>query len=233
MVDYAIVGGNNYTIVDLGDPDPLTEFPEIYGNLNFSYVVTLTQPNALKYLGITVNSKPAWVSAANITNSNNSIFISRDPNYTIFPDESYTVTKYDDQGWLGNTETSNISVGDYTAANNKTDYVLSAWNTPSQEEVEGTFSFTLSYEDTDTPGTEDTVNPSYTQNFVWNVQTALPGFINNLDETMPSTNNTILEEYANTDAPFDTSNTFTSTTELKDLLANTGIDFSELDNVRP
>ena len=38
MVDYAIVGGNNYNIVDLGDPDPLSEFPEIYGNENFSYV---------------------------------------------------------------------------------------------------------------------------------------------------------------------------------------------------
>jgi hypothetical protein len=233
MVDYAIVGGNNYNIVDLGDPDPLSEFPEIYGNENFSYVVTLTEPSALKYLGVTVNSKPAWVNAANITNSNNSIFISRDPGYTIFPDESYTVVDYDDQGWLGNTETSNIPINEYTQANNKTDYVLSAWNTPSQEEVEGTFSFTLSYEDTGSPGTVDTVNPVYTQNFVWSVQTALPGFINNLNQTMPQTSNTVLEEYgANTSAPFETSNTFTSTTELKDLLANTGIDPTALDEVR-
>jgi|GEM_PF-3342903 len=231
MVDYAIVGGNNYTIVDLGDPDPLTEFPEIYGNLNFSYVVTLTQPNASTYLGVTINSKPNWVTATAI--SNNQIWIVKDSTYTIFPDESYTLIDYDDQGWLGNTETTNISIGEYTTTPNKTDYILSAWNTPSQEEVEGTFSFTLSYEDTENPGTEDTVGASYTQNFVWNIQTALPGFINNLDETMPPTDNTVLEEYANTDAPFDTSNTFTSTTELKDLLANTGIDFSELDNVRP
>ena len=231
MVDYAIVGGNNYTIVDLGDPDPLTEFPEIYGNLNFSYVITLTQPDATAYLGVTIDNKPNWVTATAI--SNNQIWIVKDPSYTIFPNESYTLVDYDEQGWLGSTETTTVSIGDFAAIPNKTDYTLSAWNTPTQEEVEGSYTFTLSYEYNDGTVQETDVTQSYSQNYVWNVQTALPGFINNLDEAMPPTDNTVLEEYANTDAPFDTSNTFTSTTDLKDLLANTGIDFTELDNVRP
>jgi hypothetical protein len=230
MVDYVIAGGNNYTVVDLGDPDPLTEFPEIFGNENFSYVVSFTQPDATDYLGITVNSKPDWVSATAV--SNNQIWITRDPAYTIFPGEAYVLTQYP-TGYESETVTT-VTPGEWELLPNKEDYILNSWTTPSQEEVSGSYSFTLSYEylDEGSPTTAS-VGPNYTQNYVWNVQNALPGFINSLDQSMPPTDDALLNEYANTDAPFDTSNTFTSTTELKDLLANTGIDPTELDNARP
>ncbi len=230
MVDYVIAGGNNYTVVDLGDPDPLTEFPEIFGNQDFSYVVSFTQTDATDYLGITVDSKPDWVSATAI--SNNEVWITRDPAYTIFPGEAYIVTQYP-TGYESETVTS-LTPSEFSALPNKTDYILSSWTTPSPEEVSGSYSFTLSYEylDDGSP-TTTSVGSTYSQNYVWNVENALPDFINSLDESMPPTDDALLNEYANTNAPIDTSNTFTSTSDLKDFLANTGIDPTELDNTRP
>lgn len=184
-ISYSISDTINYDTVGIGFTDPLTNFPAIYGNVNFEYTVTFSPNIDDEITNISVLSSPAYTNE--IVLSANSVRIIKNLNEIIHPNEQYSFAEFTESD---SDFSKNITV---LQPNNTDQATLNLsvfrWDTPSQRVVTSSYTFGISFINTTNitdivTGVTETVTESrtetmtYTQDLVWS-QT--PGLINLID----------------------------------------------------
>lgn len=157
-VSYSVSNTVNYEEVGIGVEDPLTSFPAIYGNLAFGYTVTFSQSLGA-ITNVAVTSFPA-AAPATVLNTN-SIRIERDPLVELFSDERYnfvTILPTSEKQFESHPPTQVNLAGTETSVYD--------WNTPSVREVVGTYTFVITYFDTQN-NINNNATVTYTQKLVW------------------------------------------------------------------
>jgi len=159
-VSYSISNTVNFDEVGIGTTDPLLEFPSIYGNAAFGYTVTFSHTGG-PVTNVNLTLGPSYTSTSSI--SSDTIRITRNTSETIFPDEQYRFAKFDNDF---NKTIETYLPGDVDQADSNTS--IFAWETPSDTEVTGTYTFNISYTDMVT-NTQMTESKSYTHTLVWSL----------------------------------------------------------------
>ena len=200
-INYDVIANNDsYVPVGLGDPDPLVEFPPIYGNQNFSFTVRLDidpEPNQIVYTGMSVDDKPTFVNATII--SNNEVTLTKTTESILF-DEDYTFLKWSDD-YSSNTEFT-YTLDEYENLSNTDNLNLISWNTPAIETVFDSFTFTVNYEYDD--GGIPTASSSVitlNQEYQWDGTQGLSTIDSIIEDTSDTPDETTINSYLD-DADF-------------------------------
>lgn len=184
-ISYSISDTINYDTVGIGFTDPLTNFPAIYGNVNFEYTVTFLPNIDDEITNISVLSSPAYTNE--IVLSANSVRIIKNLNEIIHPNEQYSFAEFAESDSDFSKNITVLQPNNTDQAN--LDSSVFRWDTPSQRVVTSSYTFGVSFINTTNitdivTGITETVTETraevvtYTQDLVWS-QT--PGLINLID----------------------------------------------------
>jgi len=167
-ISYSISNTINYDPVGIGIEDPLTEFPTIYGNVNFGYTVTFTETTGYEIANTIIVSSPEYTNEELVILTNNSIRITKDTNQSIYPNEYYSFAEFD----TNFSKTIVVLQSDEIDQANSNSSVFN-WNVPSQQVVNGSYTFEITFINTGVvPNITETVTQTYTQDLVWSL---IPG----------------------------------------------------------
>jgi hypothetical protein len=158
-ISYSISNTTNYLPVDLGPPlDPESEFPAIYGNINFGYTVTFTKTDAA-ITGIAASDNTGVTDVSVL--SANSIRIERSQTVNVFPNEFFKFVEFDSNS---QKIIETFEPQETDQAGPETSVFL--WNTPPQKIINTSYNVVITYIDliTQLPSQETKV---YTKELRW------------------------------------------------------------------
>ena len=156
-ISYSVSNEINYNLVGIGALDPLVSFPSIYGNYDFGYTVTFSSPYTIT--DVSILSSPLYTTETVL--SSNSVRIVKNNDNQLFDNELYIFSKFDEE--------YNKSIETYLPNQvNNADLNTSVfkWETPTQQLITSTYSFGISYINSDTFLTETEVK-TYSQDLIW------------------------------------------------------------------
>lgn len=156
-ISYSIASTVNYETVGLGAEDPDEVFPAIYGNLEFGYTVTFSSSLG-QITSTNITSSPSYTDETVL--SQNSVRIEKNSS-VVFPGEDYDFAIFDQEF---NKSVETYIPGETDLAGPESS--IFAWNTPSQEIVQGNYVFQIDYIDSST-SLEETVNKTFSQTLRW------------------------------------------------------------------
>jgi hypothetical protein len=164
-VTYTLQNTNSeYEVVGLGTPDPLTTLEGIYGNRDWSFDLVFsgsddTTGDSISIISI-VTTTPEYVLETNTTDT---VTLYRNPASLVFPGEQYRFVNFNSQEEFTFTDLTSLPEG----------LSVIGWDTPAQEEITGSYTFTITY---DIPAqfiTNQTTIVTLSQDFIWDFA---PGF---------------------------------------------------------
>lgn len=136
-ISYAISNEVNFVEVGLGVIDPLTTLPDIYGNADWSFDLSFSGADETTGDPIVITdilaTVPGYVSTQYPTP--NVVRLSKAAGKSVFPGEQYRLVRFETQENFVYEDVSDIEEG----------LSVVGWDTPSQEEVNPTYSFLISY----------------------------------------------------------------------------------------
>jgi hypothetical protein len=157
-ISYSTSNAINYFLVNIGSVDTETQFPAIYGNINFGYTVTFTKANAaITNISATDNTGRTDVSVL----STNSIRIQRSQTVNVFPNEFFRFVEFDEntQKIIETFEPQNTDqAGPETS--------LFLWNTPPQKIINTSYTINVTFIDSETQQ-EMQETKTYTKELHW------------------------------------------------------------------
>lgn len=156
-ISYSITDTINYEEVGLGVEDPTLVFPAIYGNFDFGYTVTFSSDEG-EITNTSIISSPLYTDETEL--SANAIRIEKNSNQ-VFPNETYDFAFFD-ESFSKTVETYNPGSTDLAGA----DASVFAWNTPTQESVNGQYVFEITFINTVTL-LEETTTETFSQTLQW------------------------------------------------------------------
>lgn len=164
-ISYTLQNTNSeYEVVDLGFPDPLTTLESIYGNRNWSFDLSFSGVDDATGDPISITSvstaKPDYVLE---TSALNVVSLYKNPALLVFPGEQYRFVKFSTQEEFVYEDLSSLPEG----------LSIIGWDTPSQEEITGSYTFTISYDIPAQSITNQTATLFLNQDFIWDFA---PGF---------------------------------------------------------
>lgn len=139
--------------------DPLSTLPGIYGNVEWSFDLTFSGTSGENQDPILIDSivasVPEYVSVS--YPSSDVVRMSKATGENIFPGEKYRFVRFETQELFEYEDVSSIEDG----------LSVIGWDTPSQEEVNPTYSFLISYTVPQTQSSGETTF-SLSQTLYWN-----------------------------------------------------------------
>lgn len=157
-VNYSVSDTSNYELVGIGSINPLTEFPSIYGNLDFGYTVTFTNTGG-PVTGVDYTSVPPYISIQLI--QPNQVRITRKTAVPVFTDEEYDFSRFDSNF---NKTIETYLPGEVDSADSETSVV--AWQVPPVRQITGSYTFLVQYTNINT-SLPDSEFATFSQTFVW------------------------------------------------------------------
>ena len=166
MGSYSITDTTNYELTGIGH-DSEVEFPIIYGNFNFGYTVNFIAPTGFVVTGVSVVSSPEYTTET--ANSASSVRIEKNDIVEIFPNEEYDFVRFDYNPQIKYTSTLIPQKVDESLVDDS----VYQWKTPENEEITGTYVFSVTYLETATMAVSTEIE-TYTQTLMWS---QFPGLI--------------------------------------------------------
>ncbi len=141
-LSYSISNTVNYLPVGIGFTDPETQFPAIYGNIDFEYTVTFTKAGTtITNITATDNTGRTDVSVL----STNSIRIVRSQTVNLFPNEFFKFVEFDSDS---QKIIETFEPQDTDQAGPETSIFV--WNTPPQKIINTSYTITITFIDLET-----------------------------------------------------------------------------------
>lgn len=166
-ISYTLENTNEvYEVVDLGFPDPLTTLEAIYGNRDWSFDLVFSgtdntngTDDPISITSISTVS-PDYVLKTNVANT---VTLYKNPALLVFPGEQYRFVNFSSQESFTFEDLTDLPEG----------LSVVGWDTPEDELITGTYTFTITYDIPLQFRTDETAAMTLSQDFIWD---QVPGF---------------------------------------------------------